>query len=581
MSLSTFLLISRRQVLAFLVIGVTILQADCTSRINGQVQTIRRPRRQSSSCHQDEFQCDDGSCIPAYLACDWYLDCSDRSDEGINCEYDGFECKSGDNMISLEWMCDGSYDCDDGSDEDHQYCENHASVTKICPRISCDNGTRCVQEGEICDGTQHCSDGLDESDELCSAGNGKCFSCDGGSKCLEWPWVCDEIADCSDMADEFSGWCGTVFQRCWKGSYLCGHTHFCVLQRWRCDNHDDCGDDTDEEDCETEIAWTGSYGWSSWGDWSKCHPSCGLGTRSRSRVCASPGERCLGESQEEEACEQAPCANENVIGCGIKSHIHFRDDGLALAERIVGGYPAIAGDWPWQAQLFYRTRGSWQPVCGGTLIDPQVVLTAAHCFMGPMMATSRWQVHLGKHSVDFVPEAGSQHRLVREIIVHKKFGEHGGVGCDIALLILDEPVPQETGQINWACLDEGMPLNDRTECYISGWGVTEMGGNGPDVLHEARMPLIPRKICNYKKSYNGKIEKTMLCAGHLEGGIDACQGDSGGPLSCLGPDDHWYVVGVTSWGHGCAIANKPGVYTKVSSYLDWIDEMIHHHLHHE
>nr|XP_054773335.1 HEAT repeat-containing protein 6-like [Lytechinus pictus] len=331
---------------------------------------------------------------------------------------------------------------------------------------------------------------------------------------------------------------------------------------------------------ETDIAWTGSFGWSSWGDWSECHPSCGPGSRSRSRICDSPAERCLGESQEDEECQQAECVEKKVIGCGIKQHIHFRDDGLALAERVVGGQPADSGDWPWQAQLFYQTRGGWQPVCGGTLIDPQVVLTAAHCFMGSMMAPSRWQVHLGKHSIDFVPETGSQHRLVREIIVHKKFNQNGGVGGDIALLLLDEPVHQETGQINWACLDEGMKLNAKTECYISGWGFTEMGGKSPQVLHEAKMPLIPRRICNYKKSYNGKIERTMLCAGHMEGGIDACQGDSGGPLSCLGSDDHWYVVGVTSWGHGCAIANKPGVYTRVSSYLDWIHEMLHHHLHH-
>lgn len=544
-----------------------------------QSRHIRRPR-QSSLCHQDEFECYDQSCIPANRACDWYFDCLDMSDEGEHCQYEGFECQSGNSMVSLKWMCDGVTDCGDGSDEDPQYCHDHASIPKVCPRISCDNSTKCVQQSEICDGTLHCKDGRDESADLCVAGKGKCFSCDEGARCFDWDWVCDEIADCADMTDELSSWCGTVFQRCWRGSFLCGHTHFCVPQRWRCDHHNDCGDETDEEECSSDIQWTGSYDWSSWGSWSECHPSCGPGTRSRSRVCEAPqAGLCPGEGLHEEQCELTPCIDETEIGCGFKKHFHLRDDGLALAERIVGGQSSDVGDWPWQAQLFYRKRGAWMAVCGGTLIHPYVVLTAAHCFMGAMKDTSRWQVHLGKHSIDFIAETGSQQTIIREIVIHGDFSEHGGVKGDIALLILESPIAQETGHINWACLDEGMKLDDDTECYISGWGVTEMGnGAGSSVLREARMPIISRRDCNHRQSYNGFIENTMLCAGHMEGGIDACKGDSGGPLSCLGPDDRWYVVGVTSWGHGCALAKKPGVYTKVAMYYQWIHHQISHYV---
>ncbi|XP_071502064.1 uncharacterized protein [Diadema antillarum] len=546
------------------------------------MENVIGKRQGSVSCPRAYFECDDGTCIPAERACDWYMDCSDYSDEGDNCQYEGFVCWSGSSMVSTDWLCDGFNDCDDGSDEDQQMClTDFEKVKKVCPRISCDNSTKCLTEDDICDGQKRCADGLDESDELCAEGKGRCFSCDGRTRCLEWDWVCDEIADCADMSDELSKWCGTVYQRCWKGSFLCGHTHFCVPQKWRCDDQNDCGDDTDERSCGEDVQWTGTFEWSPWSAWSECHPSCGPGTRSRSRVCDSPGNLCPGEGLEEETCELAPCIMDEIdIGCGVKQHLHLRSDGLALEERIVGGSATETGEWPWQAQLFYRKQRSWVAVCGGTLISSHMVLTAAHCFMGSMKEPSSWQVHLGKHSRQYVAEPGSQSRLVKEIIIHEWFNERGGVADDIAILLLDAPVTKETGQINWACLDVGMELNGHSECFISGWGATEMGGKqGSPVLQEAKMPIIPRNICNRKESYNGKIRNTMLCAGYMSGGIDACKGDSGGPLSCLGKDDRWYVVGVTSWGHGCALANKPGVYTRVAKYYPWIQQIIKdHHL---
>ncbi|KAL7983490.1 hypothetical protein Chor_000366 [Crotalus horridus] len=91
-------------------------------------------------------------------------------------------------------------------------------------------------------------------------------------------------------------------------------------------------------------------------------------------------------------------------------------------------------------------------------------------------------------------------------------------------------------------------------------------------LQEAKVKIINQSVCN--KLYDYLITSQMLCAGNLNGGIDACQGDSGGPLACLGKGNRWYLTGIVSWGEGCARRNRPGVYTKISAFYEWIRQYI-------
>nr|XP_014345345.1 PREDICTED: transmembrane protease serine 5-like [Latimeria chalumnae] len=113
-----------------------------------------------------------------------------------------------------------------------------------------------------------------------------------------------------------------------------------------------------------------------------------------------------------------------------------------------------------------------------------------------------------------------------------------------------------------------------TQCWISGWGYTRPDNfHIPDTLKEASVPLISTKKCNSSCMYDGEITPRMLCAGYPEGKTDACQGDSGGPLVCE-DGNVWHLVGVVSWGTGCAEPNHPGVYTKVVELLHWIYEII-------
>ncbi|XP_058526707.1 plasminogen isoform X3 [Ochotona princeps] len=226
------------------------------------------------------------------------------------------------------------------------------------------------------------------------------------------------------------------------------------------------------------------------------------------------------------------------------------------SQRVVGGCVSYPHSWPWQISL--RTRFG-QHFCGGTLIDPQWVVTAAHCLERSNVASS-YRVILGAH------QEKNLEPHVQDIIVGKIFLEPSR--SDIALLKLSSPAVI-TNQVIPACLPaSNYMVADRTVCYITGWGETQ-GTSGAGVLKEAQLPVIENKVCNRPEFLNRRVKSTELCAGDLVGGTDSCQGDSGGPLVCF-EKDKYILQGVTSWGLGCARPNKPGVYVRVSSFVDWI-----------
>ncbi|XP_061225242.1 acrosin-like [Neopsephotus bourkii] len=189
----------------------------------------------------------------------------------------------------------------------------------------------------------------------------------------------------------------------------------------------------------------------------------------------------------------------------------------------------------------------------------------------PPSFTTDWYVMVGITDLVWA-NSETQKRWIRKVVVHEHYTKVSD-GFDIALVELDQPV-QCGYHVQLACVpDSTLRVSQLSECFISGWGAREArtGASSPSALQEAKVRLIDVQLCNSSLWYRGALKSHNLCAGYPQGGIDSCQGDSGGPLMCRDTRANFFwVVGLTSWGRGCARAKQPGVYTSTRHFHDWI-----------
>ncbi|GJQ72842.1 hypothetical protein Trydic_g1491 [Trypoxylus dichotomus] len=492
--------------------------------------------RISNRCPISEVSCvESHKCIRQTQVCDTRVDCPDASDEVF--------CSCVDRIME-DRLCDGYFDCPNGEDE--LGCFGCDADSFICDVLQPEKKeTNCISKSQRCDGIVQCANSKDEEDcSIIADFHGKPMQLHQVSKAkgflfrnykgLWYPtcsgpreWI-TEVCNRETGRNNFSPLVYMVpVPTYYKGPYL---------------------NKLDNSDIDiTSFCFTG------YATYAQCPPpNCGV----RNPPISVPLED-LDESVED----------------AISRFKHKRDNNgseIVESSRVVGGSPSQPAAWPWVVSM-YR-NGLFH--CGGVIISENWILTAAHCVN--RFTRYYYEIEAGiLRRFSYSPM--QQTRFVTHIVTHSAY-DRANLKNDLAMMKLSKPLTYNR-YVRPICLPSEFTAGrdylkeptPGTLCTAVGWGATVERGYDPDHLREVEVPVLRK--CKHIEDE----EPNAICAGYHEGGKDACQGDSGGPFMCksLSSPDQWYLAGIVSHGEGCARPNEPGVYTRISLYLDWI----HRHLH--
>ncbi|XP_034970883.2 enteropeptidase isoform X1 [Zootoca vivipara] len=369
----------------------------------------------------------------------------------------------------------------------------------------------------------------------------------GSGECIPLVYLCDQSQHCKDNSDESDCVCLV------NGSLsFNGLVQFKVENEW----YTACADAWDEPLSSSVCHWLGL------GSVNRSYPvlfdQAGLYVEvtkaANNNLILTPKANCLNNSVIHLQCNNKPCGERLIT----------QEHGM----KIIGGSDAPEGAWPWMVSLRFNSR----PVCGASLVSNEWLVSAAHCVYGRNLKPSQWKAVLGSHNNLNLSYPQIVIQEIDQIIINPHYNKRTK-DSDIALMHLQIRV-NYTDYIQPICFPEkNQQFLPGTNCSIAGWGRTTNQGSVASILQEAEVPLITHEKCQQlMPEYN--ITENMICAGYDEGGTDSCQGDSGGPLMCQ-ENERWLLAGVISFGRQCALPNRPGVYVKVSKFVDWIKKTIH------
>ncbi|XP_026759833.1 trypsin-4-like isoform X1 [Galleria mellonella] len=234
--------------------------------------------------------------------------------------------------------------------------------------------------------------------------------------------------------------------------------------------------------------------------------------------------------------------------------------GVARSGRVVGGMALSPGEFPWLAAL----KRDGKVICGATVVARDHLITATHCIHG--VEAARLTVLVGEYDVNHTRTDGFE---VSHVTQHPDFNRYT-YDNDIAVLRLAEPLPEHLYRP--ACLPDDDNSLEGEDAVVSGWGSTIEKGPASSIPNKAKVQIWTQDDCSGAGYGRRKVTPRMLCANAPE--RDACTGDSGGPL--LVPQPYYTIVGVVSWGRGCARQGYPGVYARVGHFLPWLRGALRH-----